>query len=71
MSSSFLPLIRTSWSVGSKSARAAGRALVGQTSTSYFSRIGPSVAYIFVATSIDHRKSAGVDFEPCLAKSTA
>src|SRR4051794_5509923 len=69
--SAFFPLIFTSWRVGSKSARTAGSALVGQISTSYFSRIGPSVPYILVATSMDHRKSAAVDFAPCFAKSTA
>src|SRR5262245_19896488 len=69
--SSFLPLIFTSCSVGSKSARAAGKAVVAQISSLYFSRIGPSVAYIFVAISMERRKTVAVDFDPCFAKSTA
>src|SRR5881396_2832782 len=69
--SSFLPLIFTSCSVGSKSARTAGSAVVGQISTSYFSSTGPRVAYILVATSMDQRNSAAVDLDPCLAKSSA
>src|SRR5690606_35359223 len=69
--STFLPLILSGCRVGSKSARTAGRAVVGHTNMSNFSRIGPKVMYILVATSIERRKSSAVDLAPCLAKSTA
>src|SRR5262249_14824923 len=70
--STTLPLMRSSSGPSSrKSALTAGSARVGQMKTSCLSMIGPKVAYIFAAPSIERRKSSASDFLACLAKLTA
>src|SRR3954469_13996056 len=59
-----LPLIRILSRESLKSAFTAGSAVVGQMKASYFSIIGPKVAYIFAAPSIEARNVSGFDFRP-------
>src|SRR5512147_52237 len=66
-----LPLMRILSRESMKSAFTAGSAVVGQMKASYFSIIGPKVAYIFAAPSIEARKVEALDFRPNSASSIA
>src|SRR4051794_1865382 len=66
-----LPLILILSRDSLKSAFTAGSAVVGQIKASYFSIIGPKLAYILAAPSIEARKASAFDFLPKVPSSIA